>query len=172
MGQNALLCALNLRKFAVAQLLVSRGFDLKYCDKLGRNGLHYAACAGNIDFITKALESHIDVNCSDNNGWSPLHWAAASSLGTAKAINFLLNAGADRLQQDKQGKTPFDYAYGFGKATEAAMLRIKESIEDLLYNTFDSAVRESAWGILSCDACSDVRYTFLSPPNLIQCRNY
>lgn len=61
-------------------------------DEWGRQPVHYAARDGDVAAITM-LRGSEDVNATDAEGWTPLHFAAQG--GHAKAVEALLDAGAD-----------------------------------------------------------------------------
>ena len=70
-----------------------------------------------------SLSDGVDPNVRDNDGATPLHYAArAGSLG---AIGALLEAGADRNTRDNDGNTPRDIAEQQGHAEAAALERIE-----------------------------------------------
>lgn len=57
-----------------------------------------------LKILSKILHSkHVQVNCRDSDGRTPLHWAAR--LGESKAVKELLAAGADVTMQDNEGRT-------------------------------------------------------------------
>ena len=62
-------------------------------DKLGRTALHYAANRGSRWQCALLLLLGFKANSPDDNGWTPLHFAAqANSPGVTRS---LLRAGAD-----------------------------------------------------------------------------
>ena len=54
------------------------------------------------------LAAGADVMARDEDGSTPLHWAASN--GTPANIQALLDAGADAKAKNKHGHTPWDYA--------------------------------------------------------------
>ncbi|GMV93780.1 MAG: hypothetical protein AMXMBFR82_35580 [Candidatus Hydrogenedentota bacterium] len=58
-----------------------------------------------------------NVNALDEEGKSPLHWAAAN--GHVGTVSALINAGADPGVRDDHGMTPFDYANANGHSQTA-----------------------------------------------------
>ena len=57
------------------------------------------------------LDTGVDVMARDEDGDTPLHWAAKCIYGCKPgAIQALLAAGADAKAKNKEGKTPWDYA--------------------------------------------------------------
>ena len=123
-GRSALLkTALSPKsKLDLFEYLIIEGADPFQEDKRGCNSLHYAARAGKGDFIKKILDYGIDVNLTDRNGWSPLHWAVASKKDSAEVVDLLLERQCNKSLKDKQGRTAFDLAKTFEKQDEAAIL--------------------------------------------------
>lgn len=73
-------------------------------DRQGRSSLHYAVLRGDLPEIERLLESGIDLNLSDSNGFVALHFAAQEyRLDAAKA---LLDRGALVDQRNRFGNTP------------------------------------------------------------------
>ena len=62
-----------------------------------------------------------DVNAADNNGLTPLHFAAMRGVRADHAQR-LLTAGARLDAKDKTGKTPLDHARAKGRANLVALL--------------------------------------------------
>ena len=67
--------------------------------------LHWATTP---EVVAVLLEAGADLDAPDDNGKTPLHWAAL--LGTAEVVTALLEAGADPKARDSKDKLPFDYA--------------------------------------------------------------
>ena len=66
--------------------------------------LFAAAAKGNVVAIDKAINSGIDVNSTDPDGWTPLMVAASS--GKFLAVKTLLMAGSDVNVRTSKGQTP------------------------------------------------------------------
>ena len=59
--------------------------------------------------VQAEFDAGADVMARDEDGSTPLHWAAEH--GTPANIQALLDANADAKAKDKNGKTPWDLAY-------------------------------------------------------------
>lgn len=69
--------------------------------------LKEAASVGNLEEIREIISSGVNVNSVNKvNGWSALHWA--SKRGHAKAVEALLDAGADKNIRNNKGELPED----------------------------------------------------------------
>ena len=120
--------------------LVHLGGDPMQQDKRGCNSLHYATRGKNIKFTKRMLESGMDVNVTDYNGWSPLHWAVASTDHSTDVIRLLLDNGCDQSIKDRQGDTAVDLMKRF---------RREEIFEE-------DKSRVSYLSNIVCDACEIV----------------
>jgi ankyrin repeat protein len=69
-----------------------------------------AAKAGKTDVLEALLDEGIDVNTKDNNGMTPLMWAAYKCHLTA--VELLLENDADVNAKNNDGKTAFNLAEG------------------------------------------------------------
>src|SRR6185295_18401314 len=77
-------------------------------DEYGRTLLHHAAADGQVLEVLRLLTAGANANAQDDNGWSPLHFAAqAVSPGATQA---LLIAGANFELRDSFGNTPLSTA--------------------------------------------------------------
>lgn len=87
------------RHGANANLPLTRGGDQF---SKGAVALHRAAAAGNADLVTALIEAGADALAVDEDGVSPLHYAAKTS---ESAVRALIDAGADLDATDKYGNT-------------------------------------------------------------------
>jgi ankyrin repeat protein len=74
-------------------------------DSAGRSPLFYAALHGRAAEVAAYLQEHGDeVNSTDKEGFTPLHFAAQQQHADAAAL--LIGAGADPNARDRFGNTP------------------------------------------------------------------
>ena len=59
---------------------------------------------GHVEIVQLLLSAGADKDKADNNGWTPLIWAAGG--GHVEIVRLLLAAGADKDKADKDGWTP------------------------------------------------------------------
>lgn len=92
--------------------LAKAGADLQARIDNGCNVLHLSAGGGQasaLGLLCKLYtDNEWDINQQDENGRSPLHYAAAS--GSSECVFYLLQAGAVANAQDRQGLTPLHAA--------------------------------------------------------------
>ena len=156
-GRNPICIAIIKLEWDIFHHLLKLGGDPLHPDKRGCGGLQYAARVGGNNVLKQILERGPDVNRVDSNGWSPLHWAAASGYGTAKVLKTLLQAGSIKDLKDKQGRTALDLAKAFEKVEEVAILEAAgEAFVDLPEMNDGQKIGDSNF---SCDGCGEV-----SPP--------
>ncbi|MBK8964760.1 MAG: ankyrin repeat domain-containing protein [Candidatus Competibacteraceae bacterium] len=102
-----------------------------------RSQLHGAAWSGDLEQVKHVVTAGADVNgggvgggvvlsWSDPNlqnqdGVTPLHWAA--SHGNVDTIRALVEAGADPTVPDKRNRLPIDAAHEHGKGAHVAVLK-------------------------------------------------
>ncbi|KAK8719995.1 hypothetical protein OTU49_013641, partial [Cherax quadricarinatus] len=74
----------------------------------------------NTRVVKTLLDHHADVSAVDNNGQTPLHYAA--ELQNARVTKMLLARHADVQATDNEGLTPLHYAAWFGKKDVVTVL--------------------------------------------------
>eukprot|EP01018_Ginkgo_biloba_P015937 Gb_13259 [translate_table: standard] len=130
-GQTALHWTAVRGAVQVAELLLQDGARVDTADSHGYHATHVAAQYGQT-----ALLYHIvtkwgaDVDAPDNDGRSPLHWAAYK--GFADSIRLLLFMDAYRGRQDKEGCTPLHWAAIRGNLEACTVLVQAGTKEDLM----------------------------------------
>lgn len=82
--------------------------------------LHYAAYAGDIDGLRRALAAGLDVNAADTyRGYTPLHWLAdmaATGGPRLEMLELLIRSGADINRLALDGTTALVLAREAGTA--------------------------------------------------------
>ncbi|KAK9073813.1 hypothetical protein SSX86_006407 [Deinandra increscens subsp. villosa] len=108
-GQTALHWSAVRGSIQVADLLLEDGARVNAADIYGYQTTHVAAQYGQTAFLYHIVTKwHADPDVPDNEGRSPLHWAAYK--GFADSIRLLLFLDAYRGRQDKEGCTPLHWS--------------------------------------------------------------
>ncbi|PPD74368.1 hypothetical protein GOBAR_DD28723 [Gossypium barbadense] len=108
-GQTALHWSAVRGAIQVAELLLQEGAAVDAADINGYQIAHVAAQYGQTAFLYHVVSKwNADPDVPDNDGRSPLHWAAYK--GFADCIRLLLFLDAHRGRQDKEGCTPLHWA--------------------------------------------------------------
>ncbi|OPB38934.1 putative ankyrin repeat protein [Trichoderma guizhouense] len=94
-GRTALHIACLFSPMECIKALVEAGANVDTKDKFGRLPIHLAAGTDLIDAVAYLLDQYkgMDINVEDQDGWTPLMWAARS--GSAGIITMLVQQGAD-----------------------------------------------------------------------------
>ncbi|CAL5379305.1 unnamed protein product [Camellia sinensis] len=108
-NQTALHWAAVRGSIAAADVLLQNGARVEAADVNGYRAVHVAAQYGQTTFLNHVVAKyHTDFDAPDNDGRSPLHWAAYK--GFADTIRLLLFRDASQERQDKEGCTPLHWA--------------------------------------------------------------
>ena len=103
----------------LAQYLIrNRTRDLCATDICGRTALHIAAFKSDFEVVQMLVDTaHIDVDCQDNRGCTPLHYAmhdgdheSHNDVQVSRCVELLLNRGANVETQNIHGSTPLHLA--------------------------------------------------------------
>lgn len=129
---------------------VDLGADPLLLDRRGCNGLHYAARANNLLVLRKILERKPDINVIDDYGWTPLHWAAASTAISTSIIKALLDEGCNKDMKDKAGRTALDLATKLENSQSVAILTADGVHIDA---SLENGVEEQLYPLPLCDGC-------------------
>ncbi|GBN30224.1 Ankyrin repeat domain-containing protein 16 [Araneus ventricosus] len=92
----------------VVEFLVEKGASITEQDKLGRNVLHLAAEAGNVNCIQYLVNcDYIAIDSQTPQGRSPLHFACKENEFETFCV--LLELGANCYLKDNRGRTAMEY---------------------------------------------------------------
>ncbi|CAN6459516.1 unnamed protein product [Victoria cruziana] len=130
-GQTALHWSAVRGAIQVAEILLQEGARLTAGDMNGYQTVHVAAQYGQTAFLYHiVMKWNADSDTPDNDGRSPLHWAAYK--GFADCIRLLLFLDAFRGRQDKEGCTPLHWAAIRGNLEACTVLVQAGRGEDLM----------------------------------------
>ncbi|XP_051150556.1 protein S-acyltransferase 24-like [Andrographis paniculata] len=130
-GQTALHWSAVRGAIQVAELLLQEGAQINAADLNGYQPVHIAAQYGQTAFLCHLVTKwNADPDVPDNDGRSPLHWAAYK--GFADCIRLLLYLNAYRGRQDKEGCTPLHWAATRGNLEACTVLVQAGKKEDLM----------------------------------------
>ncbi|XP_038890571.1 protein S-acyltransferase 24 [Benincasa hispida] len=131
-GQTALHWSAVRGAIQVAEVLLQEGAAVNAADYMyGYQTTHVAAQYGQTAFLYHIVSKwNADPDVPDNDGRSPLHWAAYK--GFADCIRLLLFLDAYRGRQDKEGCTPLHWAAIRGNLEACTVLVQAGKKEDLV----------------------------------------
>ncbi|KAK7319534.1 hypothetical protein RJT34_04256 [Clitoria ternatea] len=131
MQQTALHWAAARGSIAAADVLIENGGRIEAADINGYRAVHITAQFGQTAFLNHIIvKYHADFDVPDNDGRSPLHWAAYK--GFADTIRLLLFRDASQGRQDKDGCTPLHWAALRGNAEACTVLVHAGKKEELM----------------------------------------
>ncbi|KAG8368569.1 hypothetical protein BUALT_Bualt15G0059100 [Buddleja alternifolia] len=130
-GQTAIHWAAVRGSVAAAEVLLQNGARVEAADVNGYRAVHVAAQYGQTAFLNYIIAKyHADFDVPDNDGRSPLHWAAYK--GFADTIRLLLFRDAFQGRQDKEGCTPLHWAALRGHVEACSVLAHAGSKDELM----------------------------------------
>ncbi|CAA6653505.1 unnamed protein product [Spirodela intermedia] len=119
--QTALHWAAVRGSIAAADVLLENRARVEAADLNGYRAVHVAAQYGQTGFLNHIVAKYgADFDSLDNDGRSPLHWAAYK--GFADTIRLLLFRNAFQGRQDKEGCTPLHWAALSGNVEACTIL--------------------------------------------------
>ena len=107
----------------VVRTLIAAGASATVKESTGINLLHWAAITGHPEVIPVLAEAGARVNAIDDNGFTPLMYAATIDFGNSEILKALLKAGADPNLKNEDGRTAREQAAHFGLTDLAASLK-------------------------------------------------
>merc|ERR1712137_49604 len=114
----------------VNDTLILRGdLNLKTCTNSSL--VHLACVIDSTDWLERLIEEGLDVNSTNDNGESPLHWAA---LYHPKHVAILLKHNANPMMYDTKGNLPLHFAAESGRKDIIELLLQFEYRPQLLLN--------------------------------------
>ncbi|KAH9301153.1 hypothetical protein KI387_012736, partial [Taxus chinensis] len=130
-GQTPLHWAAVRGSVEVADILVQNGARVEAADCNGYRTTHVAAQYGQTAFLYHIITKwSADFDVPDNDGRSPLHWAAYK--GFTDCIRLLLFMDAFQGRQDTEGCTPLHWAAIRGNLEACTVLVLAGTKEDLM----------------------------------------
>ncbi len=118
--QEALWQAVSLKRNKIVKLFCDLNMDLSYKNKFGTNLLLLAVKKRNFEAVQLLLQNKMNVNISDCENFSPLHYAILNK--DEKMSFFLIEQGAYVNSQNIYGQTPLMLAAQKGMKKVAAVL--------------------------------------------------
>jgi ankyrin repeat protein len=94
----------------IVQALIHAGADAKITESSGINLLHWATITNRFAVIPVLAAAHVDLDATDDFGFTPLLYAVTLDNGNIDALRELLKAGADRRIRNPKGRTPREEA--------------------------------------------------------------
>ncbi|XP_047315169.1 probable protein S-acyltransferase 23 [Impatiens glandulifera] len=129
--QTALHWAAVRGSIAAADVLLLNGARVEASDMNGFRAVHVAAQYGQTSLLNHIVAKYgADFDAPDNEGRSPLHWAAYK--GFTDTVRLLLFRDASQERQDKQGCTPLHWGALTGNVETCAVLVHAGTKEELM----------------------------------------
>jgi hypothetical protein len=110
----------------VARALIAAGASADGVESTGINLMHWATITNRSELIPVLLAAKVPLDEVDENGYTPLMFAASIDFGDTKTLDALLAAGADRDIKDYKNRTALQHAQQLGHAAIVARLRAKK----------------------------------------------
>lgn len=107
----------------VAQSLIDAGAAATLTESTGINLLHWAVISNHPGLIPVLVRAGVRPNATDENGFTPLMYAATIDFGDARSIQALREAGADPSIRNDDGRSAIEQARYFHHSRLEAALR-------------------------------------------------
>jgi ankyrin repeat protein len=107
----------------IVELLIEKGASAKMAERTGINLLHWAAIADRPQVVAALSTAGAPINAQDENGYTPLMYAATIDFGNTEIVKALLRAGADRSLRNNDGRDARAQAHYFHHAQIEEALR-------------------------------------------------
>ena len=120
----------NLPPQQTAQAHPSLG-ELNIEDAQTGQNIWFAAAAGDLDAVHKAVHEGVSVNAESEHGLAPIHFA--SLFNHPKCVELLLSNGADVSLTDREGNTPLHMAAFLGN-TDVVRVLLKAGADPAVRN--------------------------------------
>ena len=107
----------------VVKALLAAGASARGTEVTGINLLHWAVIADRPNMIPILVKAGVPVNATDENGYTPLMYAATIDFGHTKSIEALLAAGGDAKIRNGEGRSAREQAIFYYHTKLAAAFR-------------------------------------------------
>jgi ankyrin repeat protein len=107
----------------VVEALINAGAETGLVESTGVNLLHWATITNRPGAIPLLAKAKVPINAVDDNGFTPLHYAASIDFGDTQVLDALLAAGANPKELDFNNRTPLQQAFRLRHANLAKALR-------------------------------------------------
>jgi ankyrin repeat protein len=123
-AEKALSQAVTFGYPEIVEALIAAGADVVGLkDSSGVNLLHWAAITDRPALVPILVKARVPINDMDDNGYTPLMYAATIDFGDDEVLKALLRAGADRTIRNFEGRTPVAQAKHYKHSRLEAALR-------------------------------------------------
>ena len=110
--------------FEILKLFLKFGADVNLRNNDGFSALHFALCNyKSINILQLLINADADVNAQTNAGFTPLHFILDDAEDRLEAFQLIFAAGADDELENRDGKSPLDFAVENGKIIEQHIMR-------------------------------------------------
>jgi ankyrin repeat protein len=122
-SEKALAQAVTFGYADIVRTLIAAGANAQIVESSGINLLHWAAIANRAAVIPALSDARVPINAVDDNGYTPLMYAATIDFGDTDVLKALLKAGADKTIRSFEGRTPAAQARQYKHSRLEAALR-------------------------------------------------